>query len=433
MTSERRDETPITLRGARVVLPDRVAGRATVVVERGRVARVVEGETTAADENARPGEGATPSEGAPRDYDLRGLTLYPGFIDVHVHGGVGVDALAASADDLARVAAFLARRGVTSWLPTLVPAPDEDYRRAVASIEALIARQRDEPERGDGDGDIGARALGVHYEGPYVNAAQCGALRTAYFRDNADRSPAALDPLVRLTQPLAPRAYPAHMITVAPEIAGGVDLVDTLVKNGWIVSIGHTRAEVGVLDSARAAGARHMTHFFNAMSPLHHRDLGVVGWGLLRDDVTCDIIADCVHVSREALRLALRVKTPERLTLISDAVLPARKGDGDYQVWGETISVVGGRTRNARGSIAGSVITMLEAARTMRWLGCEPYEVARMASLNPARLIGFDRELGSVEEGKRADLVALDDEGQARLTLVGGRVAHKWGLGVGVK
>jgi N-acetylglucosamine-6-phosphate deacetylase len=159
------------------------------------------------------------------------------------------------------------------------------------------------------------------------------------------------------------------------------------------------------------------------MSPLHHRAPGPVGWGLTRDDVTCDVIADGVHCDPLMLRLALRCKSAGRLALISDAVSPAGLGDGDYEIWGERISVEGGRTRNERGQIAGSVISMLDAARRMLSLGASPHEVAQMAAGTPARLLGLDGELGSIEEGKRADLVALDGEGRARLTLVGGRVA----------
>lgn len=407
MLNAQTGDNTLLLRGARAVLPDRVAADATILVEGGRVARVFDG---------------TPAEphATARLIDLSGLTLYPGFVDVHIHGAVGVDTLEASADDLRRVAAFLASRGVTAWLPTLVPAPGEDYRRAVASIEELM-RSQGEAETGGAaiTGEVaasGARALGVHYEGPFVNTAQCGALRTQFFRTFADAS--SLDELSTLK---APRA--AHMITVAPEIEGGVELVRELRARGWIISIGHTRAGLEVLDAAAAAGVRHMTHFFNAMPQLHHRAPGPVGWGLLRDDVTCDLVADGVHTDPLTLRLALRCKTPARLSLISDAVLPAGQGDGDYTVWGERISVVEGRTRNERGSIAGSVITMLDAARMMLSLGVEPHEVARMASLNPARLLGIDAECGSIEEGKRADLVALDADGAPRLTLVGGRVA----------
>ncbi|MFL6230621.1 MAG: N-acetylglucosamine-6-phosphate deacetylase [Pyrinomonadaceae bacterium] len=404
------DLTPISLRGARAILPDQTEEDATVLVEGGLITGV-----SARDSGRARAE--------TRIYDLGGLTLYPGSIDVHIHGAVGVDTLEATPDDLRRVSRFLASRGVTSWLPTLVPAPTEDYRRAVASIETLISEQhaeeseeREEDSPGTPSTSVGARALGVHYEGPFVNVAQCGALRTEYFRAYADP-----ESLAGLPTPVGQHA--ARMITVAPEIEGGVALVRELAARGWVVSIGHTRADTRTLDAARDAGARHMTHFFNAMSPLHHRAPGVVGWGLLEDGVTCDLVADGVHSDPLMLRLALRCKTAARLSLISDAVLPAGLGDGEYNVWGETITVESGRTRNARGSIAGSVITMLDAARLMLSLGVAPHEVARMASLNPARLLGVDQDCGSIEVGKRADLVAIDAEGRARLTLVGGRVA----------
>jgi N-acetylglucosamine-6-phosphate deacetylase len=337
------------------------------------------------------------------------LTVYPGFVDVHIHGAVGVDTLEASASDLGRVALYLAHEGVTAWLPTLVPAPVEDYRRAVGAVEELM--------RAQDAGPPAARAVGVHYEGPFVNERQCGALRTAYFRDFAAGT--ELDDLPTLAS-----AGAAHMITLAPEVEGGVPLVGELTRRGWVVSIGHTRAGLETLERARAAGARHMTHFLNAMSPLHHREPGPVGWGLLRDDVTVDLIADGVHSDPLMLRLVLRCKTSARVSLISDAVAPAGLGDGEYRVWGETIKVEGGRTQNERGSIAGSVISMRDAVRTARSLGLSEPDAARLASLNPARLLGLDSELGSIEEGKRADLAALDADGRVRLTLVGGRVAH---------
>jgi N-acetylglucosamine-6-phosphate deacetylase len=385
---------PLLLRGARLVLPGGVIEGGALSISGGRVARV--------------GAGAR-GEGGALVLDLGGLTVYPGFVDVHIHGAVGVDALEASASDLGRVAQYLAREGVTAWLPTLVPAPVEDYRRAVEAVEGLM--------RGQDAAAPAARAVGVHYEGPFVNERQCGALRTAYFRDFS--TGAELDDLPTLR---AERA--AHMITLAPEVEGGVRLVGELARRGWVVSIGHTRAGLETLEGARAAGARHMTHFLNAMSPLHHREPGPIGWGLLQDDVTVDVIADGVHSDPLMLRLVLRCKTAARVSLISDAVSPAGRGDGEYRVWGETITVEAGRTRNERGSIAGSVISMLDAVRMMLTLGLPEADAARVASLNPARLLGLDGVCGSIEEGKRADLVALDADGRARLTLVSGRVAH---------
>jgi N-acetylglucosamine-6-phosphate deacetylase len=212
---------------------------------------------------------------------------------------------------------------------------------------------------------------------------------------------------------------------VAPEIEGGVELVRELHRRGWIVSIGHTRAGFEVLDQAYEAGARHMTHFMNAMAPLHHRAPGPVAWGLSRDDVTCDLIADGIHLDPHMLRLLLKLKGADRLLLISDAVAAAGMGDGDYEIWGETITVKGGRTSNSRGAIAGSVITMLDAVRVVRSLNVSEVEVARMAASNPARLLGIEQECGSIEEGKRGDLVALNDAGGVSLTIVGGRVAFQ--------
>ncbi|HEV2801305.1 MAG TPA: N-acetylglucosamine-6-phosphate deacetylase [Pyrinomonadaceae bacterium] len=389
------DQPKILLRGASVVLPEGVAETDLLVAD-GRIARIVlSGSPTDADEVL----------------ELDGLTLFPGFIDVHIHGAVGVDTMeASSAEDLSRVAAYLAREGVTAWLPTLVPAPPEDYARAVAAIEDLMAAQ-DEPAR-----TPAARALGLHYEGPFINSAQCGALRPSYFR--TFRQPADLD-----TLPVARAPRARRMITVAPEIEGGLELVRELRTRGWIVSIGHTRAAVETLDRAAEAGARHMTHFFNAMLLLHQRTPGPVGWGLLRDDVTCDIIADGQHVAPLALRLALRCKTPERLCLISDAVSPTGQGDGEFRIWGETIKVVAGRTENERGSIAGSVSTMRDGVRQMLALGVAPSDVSRMTTTNPARLLGLADTQGTIEAGKRADLCALDAQGTVRLTLIGGRIA----------
>src|SRR3712207_4231248 len=179
------------------------------------------------------------------------------------------------------------------------------------------------------------------------------------------------------------------MMTLAPEVEGGVELVGELTRRGWVVSVGHTRADISILERARAAGARHMTHFLNAMSPLHHRAPGPVGWGLTTDDVTVDFIADGVHSDPLLLKVVLRCKTTRRVSLISDAVAPAGLGDGEFRVWGETITVSGGRTSNERGSIAGSVITMLDAVRLVSALGAPAHEVARMASLNPAPLLGL--------------------------------------------
>jgi N-acetylglucosamine-6-phosphate deacetylase len=333
-----------------------------------------------------------------------GLTVVPGFIDVHIHGAVGVDVNEADAEGLMAVAAFLARNGVTAWLPTLVPDSDENYRRVVDAIDKLVEIQ---------DGRPVARAIGVHYEGVFANEKMCGALRPEYFKAFTGGELSGLP---------RPRSG-VCMMTFAPEVAGGVELASELTRQGWIASIGHTRADTETLDRAFAAGARHLTHFFNAMTGLHHRDVGVAGWALINHEATFDIIADGIHVNPGMLEFACRSKGVDKVSLISDSVAPSGLGDGDFSLWNEKVTVTGGRTRNERGSIAGSVISMMDAFKRVRSLGFSLSESSAMASANPARLIGVEGDCGSIEAGKRADLVVLDRDENIKAVLVGGRLA----------
>lgn len=347
---------------------------------------------------------------SPGAMDLSRRTVFPGFIDIHVHGAMGVDVNSAGVDDLVCVAAFLARNGVTAWLPTLVPDTDENYKRAIEAIDRLMEVQNGLPI---------AQALGVHYEGPFVNESMCGALRSKYFKTGATNRHEG----PRTHQMPLPRLRTGvHMTTLAPEIDGGIELINDLIADGWIVAIGHTRATPGILDQAFDAGARHLTHFFNAMSGIHHRAIGVAGWGLSRSGVTFDIIADGHHVDLQMLKFACRAKGSDDVLLISDSVAPTGLGEGVYELWDEKISVTNGRTFGLDGHLAGSVITMADAVRQMRRLGFGDDQLAKMTSANPARLVGLDQERGSIETGKRADLVAVDEGGNIVLTMVGGQV-----------
>jgi len=344
----------VKIKAAKLVLPDREVELASLEIADGLIQSI----------------GAAGGDAA---FDLSDSVVFPGFIDVHNHGSGGIDVLEATQDGLAEVSQYLASKGVSGWLPTTVPASDENYAQ-VASIVELAMRD---------ENNGAARVLGIHYEGPFVNSLQCGALHTSHFKTYKD--PADLDNL---------KAPPtgAKMTTLAPEIAGGLELIAELKRRGWVVSIGHTRADLKTLDAAFENGARHMTHFMNAMTPLHHRTPGPVNWGLLRDDVTCDIIADGIHLDPSMLDLIVKVKKARSLALISDAIAATGKGDGDYEIWGEKISVKDGRTSNVGGSIAGSVISMLDAVKMMRSLGTSDVEIAQMASSNPARLLGIDAE-----------------------------------------
>jgi N-acetylglucosamine-6-phosphate deacetylase len=386
----------VLLKNATVVLRDRELENASLLVVKGRIAAISNDSSWK----------SFSSSGTVAEIDLSGTTLLPGFIDVHIHGADGVDVMEATPRQLLEASEYLATQGVTGWLPTLVPGSDENYASVAAAVsEAEVASEAN-----------GARILGLHYEGPFVNSAQCGALHVEHFKTYS--TPADLDALP-VNQDLA------RMITLAPEIDGGIELIRELSRRGWVVSIGHTRASLEILDQALGAGARHMTHFMNAMSPLHHRSPGPIAWGLSNDDVTCDIIADGIHLDRFMLKLLVKLKGVQGLTLISDAIAAAGKGDGDYQIWGETISVKDRRTSNASGSIAGSVITMLDAVRVMRSLGVSYSDLAQLAATNAARLLGLESSCGSIATGKRADLVALDGDGNVTLTIIGGRVAFR--------
>ncbi|NNE68683.1 MAG: N-acetylglucosamine-6-phosphate deacetylase [Pyrinomonadaceae bacterium] len=329
--------------------------------------------------------------------------ILPGFIDVHNHGAVGVDVNAASPGELIEVSRFLSKKGVTGWLPTIVPDDPDNYRSAVDAIDRAMAVQTGEPV---------AQILGVHYEGVFANKEMCGALRKDYFREFTD---------VGQLESLPLPAKGVRMMTFAPEIEGGIALTRALIEERWIPSIGHTNAEPAILESVFSAGAHHITHFFNTMTGLHHRDLGVVGWALSKEETTFDIIADGIHVHPSVIRLAVDARGCDKVTLISDSIAPTGLGDGEYKVWGKSLSVTAGRTSIANGSIAGSVIGVDDAAKNMQLLGYSLEDVSRMSSLNPSKLLKLDETYGSIEVGKRADFVICDEGLQIKSVYIGGR------------
>lgn len=305
-----------------------------------------------------------------------GAKISPSFVDLHIHGAFGVDVVTASAAELDRLAFGLAARGVAGFLPTLVPLPLPEMAAAVSRLSDWMRTRR------EGDGR-GALPLGLHFEGPFVSHARCGALHRRDFLDGTDaRKVAAFFE--------AADGFPGRgMTTLAPEIPGGLAVVEEFVRRGFVVAIGHTEADVAALDAAFAAGARHMTHFANAMKPLHHRDAGPVGWGLVTDGVTLDVIADGHHLSREMLRLVWRAKGDGRVALVSDAMPAAGLADGSYAVWGETLTVAGGAARNASGALAGSTALLDDCVRHAAAVAVPEEVAARAASEVPRRVLGL--------------------------------------------
>lgn len=374
----------ILLKNCAVVLPAEKSENTNILIEDGKIAAISSDEISANE-----------------SMDLENKRLFAGFIDIHNHGAVGVDVNEAGTDELLRVSKFLAANGVTAWLPTFVPDSDEVYKRVVKAIDETVKIQTELPV---------AQIVGVHYEGVFANEKMCGALRPEFFKKFTGRE---LDDLPRLEKG-------AHLTTFAPEIEGGVELVRELRRRSWIPSIGHTRADFETLERAFDAGAMHITHLFNAMTGVHHREIGVAGWALTKDEISCEIIADGIHVHPEMLKFAQKNKPADKLLLVSDSVAPTGLGDGNYELWGEKIAVVNGKTQNERGSIAGSVITVLDAVKNYLALGVSEREVSKMASANPAKLLGLDKTHGTIEVGKRADLTALDKQGNVTLTIING-------------
>ena len=377
--------------------------RGGVSIANGRISEVMTGEREA--------------NGATNRIDLEGAYLSPGMIDIHIHGSAGVDVMEADQQSLGKLSEFLLSQGVTGYFATLVPTDERGYRSALAEIASHI-KQQNEAER-NGNERFGARLLGVHFEGPFVSRARSGALNSAHFREYDTDS--------RAIEIFTAHRTGARLMTLAPEVRGGIELIRELTGRGVRAFIGHSQADPQTLDRAAEAGAHHITHFPNALDPLHHRKPGAVGWGLVRTDVSLDCIADLHHVHPLMLKLILRSKTTEHVALISDAILPTGLGDGEYRVWGELISVRDGRTAlvngPAEGTIAGSVITMSQALKNVIALGVESDKALRMATIVPARAAGVDREVGSIKVGKRADLIVLDKEFNVRMGIMDGTVA----------
>jgi N-acetylglucosamine-6-phosphate deacetylase len=281
-----------------------------------------------------------------------------GHCDLHLHGAFGVEVTTASLPELDELARRLAARGTTEFLPTLVPLALPVLEPVVARLAEWISSRRANDGRG-------ALPLGIHFEGPFVSPARAGALHPSCFADlSQSQARRILDVMFA--------APGSHLITLAPEIPGGLELVAECAARGVLVSIGHTDATIDMLERAFAAGARHMTHFCNAMRPLHHREPGPIGFGLAHRDISVDLIADFHHVHPKMIELILRVKGPGKVALISDAIAATGCPDGDHSIWGETLTVGDGVVRNAAGALAGSIALLDQCVANVQSLGFSP-------------------------------------------------------------
>lgn len=336
--------------------------------------------------------------------NLGGRTLVPGFIDVHVHGAVGHETMDGNVEGLLAMAEFFASRGVTSFLPSTWTASRESTMRALEAIA--------EARSSSG----GARIVGAHMEGPYLSSARCGAQDPHEIR-GVDREEAAafLD------------TGAVRLITVAPEAEGADDLLEECVRRGVTFSVGHTNATYEQVATAVARGARHMTHTYNAMSPLNHRAPGAVGAALALAGFAAELIADEVHVHPAAMNALVRARGADEVVLVTDAVRPtgtATEFVGEQQ--GRRIAIRDGAMRLDDGTLVGSVLTMDVALRNvLRVTGRSITELWPMVSRNAAVSAGIGDRTGRVEVGLDADLVVLDEELRVLRTLVGGRTVFE--------
>jgi N-acetylglucosamine-6-phosphate deacetylase len=348
------------------------------------------------------------SDGLPQHtehHELPGALLTPAMLDIHVHGAAGHDVMEGTADGVAPVSTLLAKHGVGAWLPTLVTAAADRTLRALDGLATLIERKS----------LPGAVPLGVHLEGPFLSYSKRGVHPPEYLQAPSvelfDRFWQAARGTVRL-------------ITIAPELPGALELITHAASLGVRVSLGHSDATAAQTREGIAAGGVSATHTYNAMRGLEHREPGMLGVVLDDENLYAEIIADGKHVDPVAVRVFWRNKGAARAILITDGLSATGMPEGHYTLGGFDVEIKGGVGWH-NGIVAGSVLTMDCAVRNFTSFTHAPLStVARLASANPAAMIGFADSHGSIAEGRRADVVAFSPEGQLVATCVAGRFAR---------
>jgi len=334
--------------------------------------------------------------------------LIPGMINIHIHGGNGGDVMDGDMGALRKIAASAAASGVTSFLATTMTEEITNIERALETVKEYINQQETMP---------GARIIGVHMEGPFLSPEKKGAQRADLMRvPDID--------LFRRWQEISGDSV--RVVTIAPELDKGLVFIEYLKNHNVIASIGHSDGSYEEAEAGIAAGAGQGTHLFNAMRGIHQRAPGTAGALLLDDRVTTELIVDGIHLHPAIVRLVLKTKGREKLILITDGIRATGLADGEYELGGQKVTVGNGAARLVDGTLAGSILTMNEAARnTIFFTGCGWDDIIVMTSENPARQLGlFDRK-GSIAKGKDADVTVVDDKWQILLTVSGGRVVYR--------
>ena len=336
-----------------------------------------------------------------------GATVLPGFVDQHIHGAGGYDAMDADRDALSAMAKTIASEGTTSFLATTMTQSKENISNALREIKSYREEKNGE----------GARIVGVHLEGPFIAASHKGAQPLEYI---AAPSSEVFDEYNAIS------GGAIKIVTLAPEENGAKELISHLKERGIVASIGHSSAKYHDVVMATEAGASNVTHTYNAQSALHHREIGVVGSAMLIDELNCELIADTIHVSVPAMKVLIQNKPKDKVSLITDAMRAKGLADGESELGGQKVFVKGGEARLADGTLAGSVLRMNVALKNIiEKVGISYTDAVDMATINPARMIGISDECGSIKTGKRADFAVLDKDFNVIMTVSGGKIVYK--------
>ncbi|AZS15263.1 N-acetylglucosamine-6-phosphate deacetylase [Paenibacillus lutimineralis] len=370
-----------------VLLPHQILPSATVWIANGKVERIETQELKKFEDGYEPIDG-------------KGMWLIPGMIDVHIHGANGYDMMDGTEASIQEVSRACAATGCTSFLATSVSSTMEDLLNMIHSVKFMIGREQ------------GARIAGIHLEGPYLNPRRKGMQNEKYLRHpNLEEMKLIFQEAGSLIK----------MVTIAPELPGGLELISFLKEQDVVIAIAHSDATYEEAKLAFAAGASHVTHCFNGMRPIHHRDPGLIVAAFEEPHVSLQAIVDQVHLHPAIIRLMHRLKGPEGMVLITDALQAMGLGDGNYIFGGHHVTVSEGIARLADGTLASSTVTMNEALRLTVVNGISMTDAVHMASTTPARILGLPHK-GKIEVGYDADLILLDERYQVQWTMIEGEL-----------
>lgn len=374
------------IKRARIVSPDREIENGALLLENGRIAGVFE-------------DGAAlPS--ADVEIDAEGRIAMPGFFDIHCHGADRHDVCDNSLEAIRHIARKKLQEGVTTWLPTTLTQPQEKLEEIAGKIAEYMAN----PEF--------TRAPGVHVEGPFINREKAGAQNPEFVRlPNFGELKRFHD------------IAPALIVSLAPEMPGALDLIREAKAIGITSSAAHTSSTAAQIAEAKEAGLTHLTHFGNAMTPLHHREIGVVGAGLLDDSIRIELICDTIHLAPDMLRLVFKVVPIERLLMITDSMAASWIGSGECQLGGLDVVVKDGVARlKEGGALAGSALRYNHGVKNVAEItGLPLHQIVKATSWNQAQSLGLEG-FGKLEPGFHADIVLLENDFSVWKTLVGGEV-----------